>query len=507
MGAFQERDFGSNISSPPRFEPQRLDRNTYPLEAEKQAHSLRISETDIEIRPDAPLSITVDGDSTLDKDDAFAEEQAENTYFIHISISDVSSLIEKDSPIDIEAKARSFTEYYGKRGNRPMIPRVLSEDRLSLHERVPRPTLTASTPLSLEGKAGGIAFEKTKMKSQKSFTYKEADEAIMNGSDEHGDTLRECKRIAELLAERRRYRGAEVVFDLEKGIGTSEEGITREIPEEEAYMSDMIIREFMILTNEKVAEFMDKNDIPTLYRSHTDINQRGFYSTRKLGHVGLGLDRDRPYLHFTSPIRRYPDLIVHRQISAFMEGRELPYTVEDLDRIAEVVNRRQNEIKDREIAEIINHPRYRRAREAVASDNYAELTERDLKRAMTVALFGEGLTPNFEREISARLETDGLGIRALNMLLYRGSPEIRKSVIAYLEKDEHLYKEVLANRKQIASWSKPVFSTKRVEGGVATIARVRREGVIFSSREMVSTSDDESRRLAGVDLIRNELVS
>lgn len=480
--------------------------DNFSQEIENQATLMSSPEIIFLDRPFTFPSFTIDGTHSKDLDDAIGVEKDGNGFIIHVSIADVSDVVTKDSLVDQEAARRSFTEYYGETHNKPMIPRILSEDRLSLHEDRLRPTITTSIPINKSSETGEISITKTVLKSTKRFSYDEADNIINNGTEGFGQTLKDCKKIAEVLEERRRKRGANVVFDLEKGVATSEEGVVREIPEEEEYFANMIIREFMILTNEQIASFVSKNEIPVLYRNHNlQIQARGFYGTDQIGHYGLGLSKDNPYLHFTSPIRRFPDLTVHRQISAFVRGEKLPYSKEELDELAVGINKRQKQIKDGE--ELKRQTGYKNAMNAINTDSFSNLNKADLRRSVRVALNNGGISDNLEKEILERLISNKLGVREMYMILLKGDEKIKSQLLSYIDQNGDNFKDLLMMARHLSNWSSVTYLTSKTPEGFKTVAKVKIGDESFISEEKIGKTSQIAERHAGVELIKRGLSS
>lgn len=491
-----------NIPLPPSSEKIQDD---FSHEIEDQAILMSSPELIFTERKPTYPSFTIDGAHSKDLDDAIGVEKDGKGFIVHVSIADVSDVVFKNSFVDQEAARRSFTEYYGDTKNKPMIPRILSEDKMSLHQDQLRPTITTSIPINENGNVGEISIAKTVLKSVKRFNYDEADQIINNGVEGFGQVLKDCKTIAELLEERRKSRGANVVFDLEKGIATSEEGVVREIPEEEEYVANMIIREFMILTNEKVARYVSKNDIPALYRNHNpQIQTRGFYATDQMGHFGLGLSKEKPYLHFTSPIRRYPDLTVHRQISAFIQGDKLPYSKEELDEIAIEINLRQKQIKDRE--ELKRQTGYKIAMNAIANDEYSTLSKPDLRRSVRVAINNGEMSSVLKNEVLERLRNNKLGVREMYMILLKGDKDIRNQLVDYIDENGDIFKDILMMTRHISDWSATSYNTIKTSEGYKTTAKVKIGENIFQSQEMSGETALTSERHAGVELIKLNLI-
>lgn len=191
---------------------------------------------------------TVDSPSSKDLDDALALEKTKEGWILHVSIADVSALVKPESYIDKDAFEKVFTRYL-KNGNEPMIPHVLSENMLSLLENEKRPTLTFSIPISKDFEIGDPQISKTYIQSQKRFSYNEVDQLLRNKQENKwkGD-LQELSYVAQNLAKRR------------KGSGSHKDGSK----------SHTIVQESMLLANESLAQFCDKNDIPILFRNQSN---------------------------------------------------------------------------------------------------------------------------------------------------------------------------------------------------------------------------------------------
>lgn len=184
------------------------------------------------------------------------------------------------------------------------------------------------------------------------------------------EMLRDMSVIAQQLLDQRRLAGALAIYDIMEGWAVSEEGFMFKLRPEERHLANVIIQEFMILANQTVATFCAENDIPSLYRNHTaracapdsaielldDVRNamdnpehfdvrtlqrrmtllvnRAHYAPVLRGHFGLNL---AAYCHFTSPIRRFADLVVHRQLKAFLTDKKMPYSKEQLLEIGEYI--------------------------------------------------------------------------------------------------------------------------------------------------------------------------
>jgi ribonuclease R len=337
------------------------------------------------------FTFTIDPPDAKDFDDAIsiAHDEAADTWTLGVHIADVAHFVRHGSPLDEEARERGNSVYL-PRLVVPMLPEVLSNGVCSLQEGVPRLTQSAFIRLDGKGKVLGQRLASTVISSSKRLTYLEA-QALIDGNREEAakharaepkyspkliETLKLCDRLARILQKRRRQDGmielnlpeVELVFD--------DEGHVKDaVPEDDAF-THKIIEMFMVEANEALARTFVDLDVPLLRRVHPepipgDIEElrmyaRGVgiglpdeptredlqrllaatrdtpaaraihfavlrtlatasYSPAIIGHYALGSDH---YAHFTSPIRRYPDLTVHRVTEAYAEltgnGRNPP---------------------------------------------------------------------------------------------------------------------------------------------------------------------------------------
>jgi ribonuclease R len=330
------------------------------------------------------LTCTVDPPTAKDFDDAISLEVLPKSegggWLLGVHIADVSHYVTEGGPLDEEARLRGTSVYFPDEAI-PMIPDRLSGDLCSLREGVDRLTMTAWMTISPELEVVETRLSESVIRSVKRLTYDEVKEASIDLSTRKRAELGEplCALLDESLVLSRRLteirlgRGAmnldteeaEFIFDAE---GRPVDA--RRYPRHDAHR---MIEEFMLLANETVARFFTRKKIPTIYRIHDEpdplklevfaevartfgllkpkevptpehlnamldkirggpleamINtlllrslKRAEYSVENIGHSGLAL---QDYLHFTSPIRRYPDLIVHRYLRKVLRGERLP---------------------------------------------------------------------------------------------------------------------------------------------------------------------------------------
>ncbi len=321
------------------------------------------------------LIITIDGDDSRDFDDAVNVKIAENgNYILGVHIADVSEYVTPHSALDNEAFERSTSVYFPDRVI-PMLPEELSNGICSLNEGVTRLTLSCIMEIDKSGNVVDKRIAKSVIKSKHRMTYKNV-QAMIDGNKEIIDLyadiypmIKDMYALKNILSEKRAKRGNIDLDVKEADIGITDDKVSVKLRTSvDAYK---IIEEFMVLANECIAEYAFYLDVPFIYRIHekpstekaqgfidylnilginvkfnaencypsdfsnilskvsgTDIfsivnrimlrsMQKARYSPENKGHFGLS---SKCYCHFTSPIRRYPDLIVHRVIKSVLEG-------------------------------------------------------------------------------------------------------------------------------------------------------------------------------------------
>ncbi len=361
---------------------------------ESEAKNLSTNVTDTERVDLRKLKhITIDGKLAKDFDDAVCIQKRKDGYLLFVSIADVSSYVITNSRLDREALKRGTSVYFpGK--VLPMLPKTLSNGLCSINPLEDKLALTVEMGYDNNGNLVKNTFYKSIIRSTKRLTYGQVEDVVTRHNKETlkelEDQLRDLEHMAELallLKKKHEERGSldfdlpepEVILDIEGGL--------QDIIRSERLFSHQIIEEFMVSANEAVARFLRDNKAPAIYRIHEEpdkeklkeiekflytlpvqhkrqsgghflqsILQRASgtdyeffinrvllrsmkqarYSAVNKGHFGLASDC---YLHFTSPIRRYPDLVCHRSLKNVLSGTTDPK--EDFEKMATHLSERE----------------------------------------------------------------------------------------------------------------------------------------------------------------------
>ena len=323
------------------------------------------------------LTVTIDGEDARDLDDAITLSKKDEKYYLGVHIADVAHYVKEDSPLDKEALERATSVYLADRVI-PMLPRELSNGICSLNAGTDRLAMSCMMTFDVNGNVLDHTITESVICVDERMSYTGV-KAILEGQ-EHPEGEREdiralcflMKEAAAILKEKRRKRGA-IDFDFpESKIIVDDKGYSIDIHPYERNVATDIIEDFMLLANETVAEDYFWQEIPFLYRTHetpdsdkikkldTFIHNFGYYmktgrenfhpkeiqkllfslegepeeplisrlalrsmkqakyTTLNVGHFGLSTQY---YTHFTSPIRRYPDLQIHRIIKENIHGK------------------------------------------------------------------------------------------------------------------------------------------------------------------------------------------
>lgn len=336
------------------------------------------------------LTFTIDPEDAKDFDDAVSfKEMSEGKYEIGIHIADVSHYVAKGSALDRESHKRGTSVYLVDRVI-PMLPEVLSNDLCSLVPGKDRLTMSAVFILDRNANVLSEWYGKTVIHSHKRFTYEEAEHSIKNETAHFHKELHTLNTIAKKLTRDRFANGAFSLDQVEVRFVLDKNAVPIKIIKKERGDSNKLIEEFMLLANKKVAEVISKDakkagvfvyrvhDLPTKEKTDdlvfflqklghkvktrngiipaSEINRilesaigsgeedtihrmivrsmaKAIYSTKNIGHYGLAF---KYYTHFTSPIRRYPDIVVHRLLQDHLEkkhiGKEKLYEYEEISR-------------------------------------------------------------------------------------------------------------------------------------------------------------------------------
>lgn len=338
-------------------------------QAEAKAQAQRQQEIGDRLDLRQTLHVTIDGETAKDFDDAICVTKTKKGYRLHVSIADVSHYVQPGSQLDKEAYERGTSIYFPGRVI-PMLPEVLSNNICSLVPGEDRLTFTAILDFDRQGNSTAKSFSKSIITSHQRFTYTTVKEILV---DKDPEVRRQYKKfltplkwageLAELLGAKRTARGS-IGFTLpEPFINLDKDGKIDSIVRAERNFAHQIIEECMLAANEAVAQYFTEEHQPSLYRIHekpdrekvaeftsfaTSLDlqlpkqpqdpawfnkvltmtkgtpkeyvvnnlllrtmQQARYSPGNVGHFGLAAT---DYTHFTSPIRRYPDLLVHRHL-------------------------------------------------------------------------------------------------------------------------------------------------------------------------------------------------
>lgn len=350
----------------------------FPEDAMKQAEETpeEVRDVDREGRVDLTDKeiFTIDGADTKDIDDAISIEMKDGYYHLGVHIADVSYYVTENSPLDVEALRRGTSSYLAD-AVIPQLPHKLSNGICSLNPNVERCAISCMMKIDSRGKVVDYEIFPSIIKSKKKMTYSSVNHYLMEnivdeGYEEFTQSLSTMKELADIIRNERTGRGASD-FDIdEPKIICDEEGKAIDVVVRERGDGEKLIEDFMVAANETIASYFISMELPAIFRIHdvpkqekvetfinfcgmtghpikgkyNKVNPKTFqklleqidveddvkpiyrteavkcmakaiYSQKNIGHFGLA---SLNYTHFTSPIRRYPDLLVHRLLRHYL---------------------------------------------------------------------------------------------------------------------------------------------------------------------------------------------
>ncbi len=445
---------------------------SFPSEVESYVKAIpdTISSEEIGHRRDlrALTCFTIDPDDAKDFDDAVSIEVLGDAAFrLGVHIADVSAYVKQGSVLDGEAFKRGTSVYLANQVV-PMLPEKLSNDLCSLKPNVDRLAYSCIMEVTAAGKIQGYEIIRSIINSKRRFTYEEVETILENGKGEHAAALADLWSLAQVLKKKRMKNGS-IDFDSpEAKFRYDERGKPVEVRIKHRLKSNQLVEECMLLANQTVAAHIGKvkkpADIqPFIYRIHDSPNveklqelsafvekfghtlnvsasvsskdlqkllnevkgtpeenvinevslramAKAVYSERNIGHYGLAFDY---YTHFTSPIRRYPDLIVHRMLDEYAKGMS-------------------HARKEEYIAELPHMCKWSSDRERVAME-----AERASVKVMQAEYMKQHVGDEFEGVISG-VTNYGMYVE-IKDLLVEGMIHVRNLGDDYYEHDEKRY--------------------------------------------------------------------
>ena len=338
---------------------------------------------------------TIDPESAQDFDDAISIETKDFGWTLGVHIADVSHYVQPGSPIDRGARKRGSSVYLVGSAIH-MLPEKLASDLCSLKPNIDRLSMSCLMDIGRDGQIVRSKIMPSVIHSNQRFTYEQAEEVILGAKHEYADQILEMEKLRKILFKDRKSRGS-IDLDLPEPIVTLDEtGFPHEIKPSKRLTAHRLVEEFMLAANRVTAEFLEekfkKAQLPGIYRIHetpsldaitkfqailnrlqipqtisTPVKPMDYqalveavrespyrhfiekvalrsmtkakYATDNKGHFGLAFDS---YTHFTSPIRRYPDLTVHRLLKLYLgdSGNQVP-TLKSLEKLAEHCSQRE----------------------------------------------------------------------------------------------------------------------------------------------------------------------
>ena len=430
--------------------------------------------------------ITIDPVGAADLDDAIKIDRDARGWTVQIAFPRLTDAVRVGSHADGTARRRLETRYRPGGVAKHMLPDEVMK-AASLTPGACKPVFLVTVRLDGSFRPTSTDVSASTFRSLGRLTYGEASRSVQTGAGSFAEMLGQARDLAYGLFERRRSSGAIAYYDLERGIAFDEEG-SAILLTGEGHVAEMIVSELMVLANAQLASFAMERNIPLLYRNHealgdltreqilgtllgaaahdrADVQTKGLprimakarIGAEPKGHYALNLPA---YAWFTSPLRRYVDLVNQRMIEAALDGHAAPHDIAALEAVARQVDEKRNADSDRMKASF----RGRYAREAtaiIAGGRIEDADDLQFRRVVrAVAADPAAATEAVVDESVRRIAEDLLTPKEIARLLILGG-RTAAAVVERLRAAPHEANNILAYGSTSLGWSQPDFSEQR----------------------------------------------
>jgi ribonuclease R len=458
--------------------------------------------------------ITIDGEHSRDLDDAIRVDEAPDGWLVEVCVPLVSGAVPRNSSADVTAREVGFTRYSAFSVRKSMLDPVLAEEELTLAPGKPREVLVMRIKLDRSLAVTSFEFDRGQFESMARLSHETAGDMLTQGSGPVFEMLLRAWTVAAGLLERRRRSGSITWFSEKSGVVIDEDGrpvfLDQHHGVSRAYF---IVQEVMILANSAAAEWCVRSEVPIVFRNQRGnsaadrgalahdlelISQgdpqadaagkrlslmlgRAFLSRTASGHFALGLP---VYAWFSSPLRRYADLVNQRAVVAHLDGDHAPYPPEELEAVAEHLNQlvvgQQSSTPAGYTAASEARAKRHQTQGRLANLSANEMTA-VIKDAKHSGDFGDALVSEIERRLSlGSLTAKDKG----RLVLARGDTahDAQTMLFAHLERAIHEAVSILTYLEQNREISSPSWS-ERSDGGrfFAEVSLTTEDGTLKSS--------------------------
>lgn len=472
--------------------------------------------------------ITIDAEHSRDLDDAIRVDEAPDGWLVEVCVPLVSGAVPRNSSADIAAREVGFTRYNAFSVRKSMLDPVLAEEELTLAPGKPRDVLVMRIRLDHSLAVTFFEFDRGRFDSMARLSHEMAGDMLVNGSGPVYEMLVRAWTVAVGLLERRRRSGSITWFSEKSGVVIDEDGrpvfLDRHHGVSRAYL---IVQEFMILANSAAAEWCVNAEVPIVFRNQRGnsaadrealahdlelISQadpqseaagkrlsmmlgRAFLSRTASGHFALGLP---VYAWFSSPLRRFADLVNQRAVVAHLDKELAPYPPEELEAISEHLNQlvvgQQNSVSAGYAAASGARARQHQEEGRLATLSANEMTA-VIKAAKQAHEFGEALVA----EIAVRLSKGNLTSKDKGRLVVargEGAKEAQAELFDYLDTAPHDAVTILTYLEQDREISTPSWSERGDAGRFSAEVALTTEAGPLKSRGDGATKKAAAQRAA-----------